>query len=81
MSEWTDIGRDLAEAMPAPAEAGAQVAYGTVAAAAASTLSVRVGGAVLPSVAMTTACSGAKPGQRVLLLGRSPLWTAVGIIA
>lgn len=64
-----------------PFGAGVSIAYGTVVAADSRTVDVRIGGSVVAGICMTTSCRGAAPGQRAILIGSPPLWTAIGIIA
>ena len=75
------MASDLLESIAPPDRAAAQIAYGYVTAVSGSTLSVLVRGGVAEGVHMTTACSAAKVGQRVVLIGSPPLWTAIGILA
>lgn len=81
MTDIPSIAAELADAMPSPTPPSVSIVYGTVVSAGTSTLDVRIGGSVVAGVCMTTACSGAKPGQRAMLIGAPPLWTAVGILA
>lgn len=75
------MASDLLESIAPPDRPAAQIAYGYVTAVSGSTLSVLVRGGVAEGVHMTTSCRGAAPGQRAILIGSPPLWTAIGIIA
>lgn len=75
------LASDLADIVSGPTSPGVSVAYGTVVAADSGTVDVRIGGSVVPGICMTTGCRGAAAGQRVMLIGTPPLWTAIGIIA
>lgn len=75
------LATDLVDAVTVPDRAGAQVAYGSVTAVSDGGLSVLVRGGVAEGVRMTTSCSSAQVGQRVVLIGSPPLWTAIGILA
>ncbi len=75
------LASDLADIVSGPTSPGVSVAYGTVIASGSSTVDVRIGGSVVPGICMTTGCRGAAAGQRVMLIGAPPLWTAIGIIA
>ena len=75
------LASDLADIVSGPTSSGVSVAYGTVIASGSSTVDVRIGGSVVPGICMTTGCRGAAAGQRVMLIGTPPLWTAIGIIA
>lgn len=75
------LASDLADIVSGPTPPGVSVAYGTVIASGSSTVDVRIGGSVVPGICMTTGCRGAAAGQRVMLIGTPPLWTAIGIIA
>ena len=74
------LAADLAEIVAGPSAPGVSIAYGTVVAADSRTVDVRIGGSVVAGICMTT-CRGAAPGQRAILIGSPPLWTAIGIIA
>ena len=73
MSAMPSLAADLADIVAGP--------YGTVVAADSRTVDVRIGGSVVAGICMTTSCRGAAPGQRAILIGSPPLWTAIGIIA
>ena len=75
------MASDLLESIAPPEKQSAQIAYGYVTAVSGATLSVLVRGGVAEGVAMTTACSTAKVGQRVVLIGSPPVWTAIGTLA
>ena len=75
------LASELADIVSGPTSPGVSVAYGTVIASGSSTVDVRIGGSVVPGICMTTGCRGAAAGQRVMLIGTPPLWTAIGIIA
>ena len=74
------LASDLADIVSGPAAPGVSIAYGTVIASDSRTVDVRIGGSVVPGICMTS-CRGAAAGQRVMLIGTPPLWTAIGIIA
>lgn len=75
------MASDLLESIAPPDRPATQIAYGYVTAVSGGTLSVLVRGGVAEGVHMTTSCSDAKVGQRVVLIGSPPLWTAIGILA
>ena len=75
------LASELADSVSGPAAPGVSSAYGTVIASDSRTVDVRIGGSVVPGICMTTGCRGAAAGQRVMLIGAPPLWTAIGIIA
>lgn len=75
------MASDLLESIEPPDRASVQIAYDYVTAVTGSSLSVLVRGGVAEGVRMTTACSGAKVGQRAVLIGSPPVWTAIGILA
>lgn len=75
------LASDLADIVSGPTAPGVSIAYGTVIASDSRTVDVRVGGSLVPGICMTTSCRGAAPGQRAILIGSPPLWTAIGIIA
>lgn len=75
------MASDLLESIEPPDRASVQIAYGYVTTVTGSSLSVLVRGGVAEGVRMTTGCSGAKVGQRAVLIGSPPVWTAIGILA
>lgn len=75
------LAADLADIVAPPTAPGVSIVYGTVVAADSRTVDVRIGGSVVAGICMTTCCRGAAPGQRAVLIGSPPLWTAIGIIA
>lgn len=75
------IASELVDAVSLPDSNPVQIAYGSVVSTGTASLSVLVRGGVADGVRMTTACAGASVGQRVVLIGSPPLWTAIGIIA
>lgn len=75
------MASDLLEAIAPPDKPTAQIAYGYVTAVSGGTLSVLVRGGVAEGVHMTTSCSAAKVGQRVVLIGSPPVWTAIGVLS
>ena len=81
MNQIPSLASDLADIVSGPTAAGVSIAYGTVIASDSRTVDVRVGGSVVRGICMTTGCRGAAAGQRVMLIGAPPLWTAIGIIA
>lgn len=81
MNHMTSLASDLADIVSGPAAPVVSIAYGTVVASDSRTVDVRIGGSVVPGICMTTGCRGAEAGQRVMLIGTPPLWTAIGIIA
>lgn len=81
MNHMTSLASDLADIVSGPATPVVSIAYGTVVASDSRTVDVRIGGSVVPGICMTTGCRGAAAGQRVMLIGTPPLWTAIGIIA
>ena len=81
MNHKPSLASDLADIVSGPAAPSVSIAYGTVLASDSRTVDVRIGGSVVPGICMTTGCRGAAAGQRVMLIGTPPLWTAIGIIA
>lgn len=75
------LASDLADIVSGPTAPGVSIAYGTVIASNSRTVDVHIGGSVVPGICMTTGCRGAAAGQRIMLIGAPPLWTAIGIIA
>ena len=75
------LASDLVDAVSSPRQASVQVAYGSVISASSGTMSVLVRGGVAEGVRMTRSCASATVGQRVVLIGSPPLWTAVGVLA
>lgn len=76
-----DAGTELAETFSNRGSSGSRTRYGTVKANNGQTLDVELAGGSVSGVAMTTACVGAKAGDRVLLTVDGPLVTATGILA
>lgn len=76
-----DAGTELAETFANRGSSGSRTRYGTVTANNGATLDVELAGGSVSGVPMTTACTGAKPGDRVLLTVDGPLVTATGILA
>ena len=76
-----DAGTELAETFANRDSSGSRTRYGTVTASDGATLDVELAGGVVSGVPMTTACAGAKAGDRVLLTVDGPLVTATGILA
>lgn len=76
-----DAGAELAETFSSRGYSGPRTRYGTVTANNGATLDVELAGGSVSGVPMTTACTGAKPGDRVLLTVDGPLVTATGILA
>lgn len=76
-----DAGTELAETFSNRGSSGSRTRYGTVKANNGQTLDVELAGGSVSGVPMTTACVGAKAGDRVLLTVDGPLVTATGILA
>ena len=76
-----DAGAELAETFSSRGYSGPRTRYGTVVANNGTTLDVALAGGTVPGVPMTTACCGARKGDRVLLTVDGPLVTATGVIA
>lgn len=76
-----DAGAELAETFSSRGYSGPRTRYGTVVANNGATLDVALAGGTVPGVPMTTACVGARKGDRVLLTVDGPLVTATGVIA
>lgn len=76
-----DAGTELAETFANRDSSGLRTRYGTVMANNGATLDVELAGGSVSGVPMTTACAGAKAGDRVLLTVDGPLVTATGILA
>ena len=76
-----DAGAELAETFSSRGYSGPRTRYGTVTANNGTTLDVALAGGTVPGVPMTTACVGARAGDRVLLTVDGPLVTATGILA
>lgn len=76
-----DAGAELAETFSTRGYSGPRTRYGTVTANNGTTLDVALAGGTVPGVPMTTACVGARKGDRVVLTVDGPLVTATGIIA
>lgn len=74
------MASDLLESVSSKDKPSVQIAYGYVTAISGGSLSVLVRGGVADGVRMTTSCSSAKVGQRVVLVGSPPVWTAIGIL-
>lgn len=76
-----DAGTELAETFANRDSSGSRTRYGTVTANNGATLDVELAGGSVSGVPMTTACVGARAGDRVLLTVDGPLITATGILA
>ena len=76
-----DAGTELAETFANRDSSGSRTRYGTVTANNGATLDVKLAGGSVSGVPMTTACVGARAGDRVLLTVDGPLITATGILA
>ena len=76
-----DAGTELAETFVNRDSSGSRTRYGTVTANNGATLDVELAGGSVSGVPMTTACVGARAGDRVLLTVDGPLITATGILA
>lgn len=76
-----DAGAELAETFSSRGYSGPRTRYGTVTANNGTTLDVALAGGTVPGVPMTTACVGARKGDRVLLTVDGPLVTVTGILA
>ena len=76
-----DAGTELAETFANRDSSGSRTRYGTVMANNGATLDVKLAGGSVSGVPMTTACVGARAGDRVLLTVDGPLITATGILA
>ncbi|WP_417571011.1 hypothetical protein, partial [Parolsenella catena] len=76
-----DAGTELAETFANRDSSGSRTRYGTVTANNGATLDVELAGGSVSGVPMTTACAGARAGDRVLLTVDGPLITATGILA
>ena len=76
-----DAGTELAETFANRGSSGSRTRYGTVTANNGATLDVELAGGSVSGVPMTTACVGARAGDRVLLTVDGPLVTATGILA
>lgn len=76
-----DAGTELAETFANRDSSGSRTRYGTVMANNGATLDVELAGGSVSGVPMTTACVGARAGDRVLLTVDGPLITATGILA
>lgn len=76
-----DAGTELAETFAYRDSSGSRTRYGTVTANNGATLDVELAGGSVSGVPMTTACVGARAGDRVLLTVDGPLITATGILA
>ena len=74
-------GTELAETFANRDSSGSRTRYGTVTANNGATLDVELAGGSVSGVPMTTACVGARAGDRVLLTVDGPLITATGILA
>ncbi len=72
------LAADLADIVAGPSAPGVSIAYGTVVAADSRTVDVRIGGSVVAGICMTTSVGARRPGQRAILIGSPPLWTAIG---
>ena len=80
-SEMIAAGSALAGIFCTPPPESRPVRFGTVAAVSGTRLDVSVGGSTLRGMPMTTACAGARVGDRCIVQAVGPVAVVTGIIA
>ena len=80
-SEMIAAGSALAAIFSQRPSESRPMRFGTVQSVSGAKLNVSVGGASLSGLSMTTACSGAKAGDRCIVQAVGPVAVVTGIIA